>query len=89
MGHVLDTVMQGGVVLITKRETPRAAVIPMAEYEKFSRATEARLSALSGEFDALLARMQTPGARVGMQAAFDATPEQLAKAAVNFARKRA
>jgi hypothetical protein len=61
----------------------------MAEYEKFSRAPETRLNALSGEFDALLARMQTPEARVGMQAAFDATPEQLAKAAVTFARKRA
>src|SRR6266478_2841199 len=54
MGHVLETVMQGGVVLITKHETPKAAVIPMAEYEKFSRATEAKLNALSGEFDALL-----------------------------------
>jgi prevent-host-death family protein len=89
MGHVLETVLQGRVVLITKRETPKAAVIPMAEYEKFSRATEAKLNTLSGEFDALLARMQTPEARAGMQAAFDATPEQLAKAAVAFARKRA
>jgi prevent-host-death family protein len=89
MGHVLETVMQGRVVLITKRETPKAAVIPMAEYEKFSRATEAKLNALSSEFDALLARMQAPEARVGMQAAFDATPEQLARAAVTFARKRA
>jgi hypothetical protein len=33
--------------------------------------------------------MQTPEARAGMQAAFDATPEQLAKAAVTFALKRA
>jgi antitoxin Phd len=89
MGHVLETVMRGGVVLITKREIPKAAVIPMAEYEKFSRETETKLNALSGEFDALLRRTQTPEARVGMQAAFDATPEQLAKAAVTFARKRA
>jgi prevent-host-death family protein len=89
MGYVLERVMQGGVVLITKRETAKAAVIPMAEYEKFSRATDAKLGALSDEFDALLAGMQTPEARVGMQAAFDATPEQLAKAAVKFARKRA
>jgi prevent-host-death family protein len=89
MGQVLEKVMQGGVVLITKHETPKAAVIPMAEYEKFSRATEAKLNALSDEFDALLARMQTREARAGMQAAFDATPEQLAKAAVTFARKRA
>jgi prevent-host-death family protein len=89
MGHVLETVMQGGVVLITKHQIPKVAVIPMAEYEKFSRATEAKLNALSGEFDALLARMQTPEARAGMQTAFDATPEQLAKAAVTIARKRA
>jgi len=88
MGRVLDTVMQGGVVLITKHETPKAAVIPMAEYEKFSRATEAKLNALSGEFDALLARMQTPKARRGMEVAFEASPRQLAKAAVAFARKR-
>ncbi len=88
MGQVLERVMQGGVVLITKHETPKAAVIPMAEYEKFSRATEAKLNALSGDFDAILARMQTPKARAGMQAAFDASPGQLAKAALAFARKR-
>jgi antitoxin Phd len=88
MGHVLETVMQGGVVLITKHETPKAAVIPMAEYEKFSRATEAKLDTLSSEFDALLARMQTPKVRARIQAAFEASPEQLAKAAVSFARKR-
>ena len=88
MGQLLETVMRGGVVLITKHEAPKAAVIPIAEYEKFSRATEATLNALSGEFDALLARMQTPKARAGMQAAFDASPEELAKAAVTVARKR-
>jgi antitoxin Phd len=88
MGRVLETVMQGGVVLITKHDAPKAAVIPMAEYEKFSRATEARLNALSSEFDAVLARMQAPKSRAGMQAAFDASPEQLAQAAVAFARKR-
>jgi antitoxin Phd len=88
MGQVLETVMQGGVVLITKHETPKAAVIPIEEYERFARAREANLDRLSGEFDALLERMQTPQARRGMQAAFDASPEQLAKAAVRFARKR-
>jgi antitoxin Phd len=88
MGHVLDTVMHGGVVLITKHETPKAAVIPIEEYERFSRAAEAKLSALGSEFDALLDRMQTREARAAMQAAFEASPEQLAKAAVQFARKR-
>jgi antitoxin Phd len=88
MGRVLETVMQGGVVLISKHETPKAAVISIEEYERFSRAAEAKLKALSCEFDALLERMQTSEARAGMQAAFDASPGQLAKAAVEFARKR-
>jgi antitoxin Phd len=76
-----------GVVHITKHEAPKAAVIPMAEYETFSRAAEARLNAFSIEFDAIFAHMQTPQARTGMQAAFDASPGQLANAALEFARK--
>jgi len=89
MGQMLETVMQGGVVLITKHETPKAAVISIEEYERLSRAAEARLDALTSEFDALFDRMQTPEARAAMQAAFDASPEQLAQAALEFARKRA
>jgi hypothetical protein len=50
---------------------------------------EARLIVLSDEFDALIESMQTPRARAGMRAAFEASPKQLAKAAVEFARKRA
>jgi hypothetical protein len=42
---------KGGVVLITEHESLKATVIPMAEYEKLSRTTEAKLGALSGEFD--------------------------------------
>jgi prevent-host-death family protein len=89
MGQVLETVMQGGVVFITKHETPKAAVISIEEYERLSRAGKAKLDALSSEFDALLDKMQTPEAREGMQAAFEAPPEQLAQAALEFARKRA
>ncbi len=89
MGRVLDTVMQGGVVLITRHETTKAAVIPIAEYEKYSRAAEDKLSALRSEFDNLLEKMQTAEARSGMQTAFEASPEQLAKAAVRYARRRA
>jgi len=89
MGQMLETVLQGGVVFITKHGTPKAAVISIEEYERLSRAGEAKLDALSGEFDALLDRMQTPELRAGMQSAFDASPEQLAQAALEFARKRA
>lgn len=88
MGHVLDRVIQGEIVLITRHETPKAAVIPMAEFEKLSRPTGDRLGALSSKYDAMLARMQSPAARKGMKAAFDASPKQLAQAALAFARRR-
>jgi prevent-host-death family protein len=87
MGQVLDRVMQGEVVLITRHATPKAAMIPMAEFEKLSPTPDKILSGLSRKYDAMLARMQTPAARKRMKAAFSATPKQLAEAALEFARK--
>lgn len=87
-GRVLETVIQGGVVVITKHDAPKAVLISVDEFDALSRASEARLDTLSHQFDALLARMQTPKARIGMKTAFDASPKQLGKAAVAAARKR-
>jgi hypothetical protein len=61
----------------------------MEEYGALSGASQSRLETLNGEFDALLARMQTARARAGMKAAFSASPKQLGKAAVSAVRKRA
>jgi antitoxin Phd len=88
MGQVIDRVMQGEIVLIMRPEIPKAAVIPIAEFEKLSPLQEEELSALSRKHDAMLARMQTPAASRGMKAAFNASPKQLGKAAVEFARRR-
>jgi antitoxin Phd len=88
LGEVLDNVVQSGMVLITKHDTPKAVLLSMEEYGALSRATQSRLDTLSGEFDALLSRMQTPKARSGRKAAFAASPKQLGKAAVAPARIR-
>jgi antitoxin Phd len=88
LGELLDSVIQGGVVLITRHETPKAVLLSMEEYGALSRATQTRLDTLNGEFDTLLAGMQTAKARAGMKAAFRASPEQLGKAAVTAARRR-
>jgi hypothetical protein len=45
------------------------------------------IDTLTAEFDALLERMQTPQARAAMRRAFDATPEELGRAAVEYARR--
>ena len=87
-GRILERVIQGGTVVITKHDAPKAVLISVDEFDALSRANQAKLDTLSGEFDALLARMQTPAARAGMKAAFDASPKQLGKTAVAAARKR-
>ncbi len=88
-GRILETVIQGGKVVITKHDSPKAVVISMDEFNALSNAHRAELEALSEKFDRFLARMQTPAARAGMNAAFRATPKELGKAAVAAARRRA
>lgn len=87
-GRILEKVIQGGTVVITKHDAPKAVLISVDEFDALARANQVKLNTLSGEFDALLARMQTPAARAGMQAAFEASPKQLGKAAVAASRKR-
>jgi prevent-host-death family protein len=87
-GHLLERAMQGGVVVITKHDAPKAVLISMDEYTALSSASESRINSLSAEFDSLLMRMQGPKARKAMKSAFHASPKQLGKAAVVAARKR-
>lgn len=88
-GRVLDMVIQGDIVVITKHDAPKAVLVSVDEFNALARTKERTLDTLTGEFDDLLARMQTPKARAGMKAAFDASPKQLGRAAVETVRKRA
>jgi antitoxin Phd len=87
-GRILEKVIQGGTVVITKHHDPKAVLMSIRDFNEISRANRVKLDTLSGEFDALLARMQTRAARAAMKSAFNASPKQLAKAAVVAARKR-
>ena len=87
-GRLLEKAIQGGVVVITKHDEPKAVLISMDEYSALSNAPESRINSLSAEFDSLLMRMQRPGVRKSMQAAFRSSPKQIGKAAVVAARKR-
>jgi antitoxin Phd len=88
-GRLLERAMQGDIVVITKHDAPKAVLLSMEKFETLSRTPESRINTLSAEFDALLSRMQRSSTRDAMQAAFKASPEQLGKAAVAAARKRA
>lgn len=87
-GLLLEKAIQGDVVVITKHDSPKAVLISVDEYAALSGAPQAQIDSLSAEFDAMLHRMQRPGARRAMQNAFHASPKQLGRAAVAAARKR-
>ena len=87
-GRVLEMAIQGGAVVITKHDAPKAVLISVENFNALSGATETTLDTLTREFDALLAGMQAPKARRGMKTAFAASGRELGQAAVAAARRR-
>jgi len=85
-GAVFEEAALSGAVVITKHNTPRAVLLSFTEFEALTASTTPALDDLSERFDKLLATMQTPEAKAGVAAAFDATPDELGAAAVKAAR---
>ncbi len=81
-GAVLEQAVASGAVAITRHDTPKAVLMSYVEFSSLVNARTSSLDDLSGEFDRLLARMQTPVARKGVDAAFHASPAELGRAAV-------
>jgi antitoxin Phd len=86
--RILESVLQGGAVVITKHDAPKAILLSVDEFSALTKSADSALDTLTAEFDALYARMQTPRARAAMQAAFAAPPPALGRAAVAGARRR-
>lgn len=87
-GRILETALRRGAIVITKHDHPKAVLLSWDEFEALTSAPSRQLTALTSEFDALLARMQTARAREGMQAGFEATPSDLGRAAVAAVGRR-
>ena len=87
-GRVLEMAIQGGAVVITKHDAPKAVLTSVENFNALSGAAQTKLDRLSREFDSLLARVQTSKARRGGKAAFAASGKRLGKAAVAAARSR-
>jgi antitoxin Phd len=87
-GELLDRVAASGAVAITRHDTPKAVLLSYEEFESLSSARSETLDALSTKFEGLLKHLQTPAARKGLEEAFNATPEELGRAAVEAARRR-
>lgn len=86
-GTILDKATRDGAVAITRHDTPRAVLLSYEEFESLAQARSGNLDSLSSEFDELLETMQRPKAKKAMKTAFDATPAELGRNAVNAAAK--
>jgi prevent-host-death family protein len=87
-GRVLDAALQKGKVEITRHGKARAVVLSIEAYEALAqRSAASNLDALRAEWDAMFENMQTAAAQKAYSALFKATPEDLGKAAVWWARQ--
>lgn len=78
----------GKPVAITKHDTPKAVLISYEEFQALMRARSAALHELEAHFDSVLQGMQSPKAKAGMAAAYDAAPGKVARVAMKAVRKR-
>jgi len=85
-GEVLDRAIAKGIVVITRRDKPRAVMLSIEEYEALTPRLEDSLDSLRGDFDALVERMQTGEAKAAGRALFVASPRRLGRAARAAAR---
>ena len=86
-GAILEQTMHSGAVAITRHDMPKAVLLSFAEFESLVKERSRSLDDLNAEFDGLLAHMQTPQARKGVETAFNASPAELGRAAVKAVQK--
>lgn len=87
VGRILEYVSKDGGVTITRRNEPLAVVISVETYARLAATEQASLDTLTGEFDALLERMQQPDMASAMQRAFLMGPDELGRGAVQHAKR--
>lgn len=73
---VMEAVQNEGSVLITNHGRPEAVIVPVAEYERLQRGSDAAMEALRREYDERLACLNEPGAHEIIDSLFD-TPTDL------------
>jgi len=85
--EVMDTVAEHRAVAIVRHRTAEAVLIPVEDYVELVKLRRERLDFLTRRYDDLVALMQTPQAAAGVDALFNATSEELGRAAVATARR--
>lgn len=85
--EVMDLVGKHKAVAILRHKKPDAVLISASDYVEFMKLKRERLNFLTQRYDEMASRMQTPEAAAGVDALFDAAPEELGRAAVAAAKR--
>lgn len=85
-GALLRRVGRGETIFITKYGHVEAVMLSGERYREISGLDEPDLDALTREFDALVARMQSREAAAGFDALFEMSSAELGESAVKAAR---
>jgi prevent-host-death family protein len=80
-GALLDSVVHGAPVAISKHDEPKAVLLSMDEFRALAALRQSSLDVMTSEFDELLESMQTKQAKTGIARAFASSPKQLGAAA--------
>jgi antitoxin Phd len=83
-GGVLNQVLTHGTLAITRHHVPHAVLVSVPEYLALLQRAPDPIKTLKKEFDALIAKMQTPKAQAAVRAVGTATTAQLGAAARTY-----
>lgn len=78
-----------GAVAISRYSRPELVIMAADEYVRLEKLRRAPFESLTGQFDDLVARMQTAKSQKAVRALFGSTPADLGKAAVKSAKANA
>ncbi len=81
-GRVLDDATRVGAVVITKHGQPKAVLLSITRFGQLREREARALETLSTKFDEMLDRMQTPESGAAVDRTFEASPQELGRAAV-------
>ena len=78
-----------GAIAISRYSRPELVIMTAEEYVRLEKVRRAPLDQLKGQFDELVAKMQTTKSQKAVHALFGASPANLGKAAVKAAKANA
>lgn len=85
---LLEAVRAGGLRVISRHDKPEVVLLSLELFEALTRAIPDPLESLRADFEAQVARMQTPEHQRAVNSLFAASPAELGAAAQAAARAR-